>query len=434
MGAPSIQDYRLYQLWGSPRSNPSVIRMRILHLNTYDTKGGTARGAYWLHRALLEAGLESRMLVRTKLSKDETVVENKKPYSISRWWKRDKWRLRLYRYRKKSTFSPVISSSLNIEQIEAIQPDIVHLHWINGRFVKPGDLSKIKVPIVWTLRDMWPFTGSCHYSEGCTRFKQECGWCPILGSTRPYDLSYRTLNRKQKAWRSVRIHLVAPSSWLASQAQQSSLFKAQSSKVIPNGIDTRSFSGIDTQEALKTLKLPLDKTLLLFGAVQGIQNQIKGFHFIPQVLACLGEKEKATIQQLVIFGDRPKDVLPKIDIPIRRLGHIRDDQKLVAAYSACDVCLFLSTEEAFGKVVIESMACGTPVVCFDTTGPRDIIDHQQNGYRAKCFNPENIAEGIQWVLSHNRETLAKEARKKAYEAFSIEKIAAAYRDLYSELT
>lgn len=160
--------------------------MKILIVNSFDIKGGAARAAYRLHRALLTEGVDSRMLVQTKLSDDFTV---KGP--ISKFEKAvseirpllDNLPVRLYKQRTATLFSPSWLPFSNIvNRINNLEPDVVHLHWITGGMLRIEDIQNIKAPIVWSLHDMWAFTGGCHYDEECGGYKKHCGNCKVLGS------------------------------------------------------------------------------------------------------------------------------------------------------------------------------------------------------------------------------------------------------------
>jgi len=178
--------------------------MKILIVNTYDILGGAAKAAYRLHRSLLSAGIDSKILVQTKKSDDYTVIpiygSNKigKAFSLIRPTL-DQIPLKFYKNRIKTPFSPAcLPFSKAIEKIKEINPDIVHLHWIAGGMIKIEDLAKIDKPIVWTLHDNWAFTGGCHIKWNCEKYTDICGACPVLGSNKEYDLSKKVWFRKKK--------------------------------------------------------------------------------------------------------------------------------------------------------------------------------------------------------------------------------------------
>lgn len=137
--------------------------MKILIVNTSDIQGGAARAAYRLHRSLLDANIDSQMLVQSKVSDDCTVITEDS--RVRRYLNKlrpiiDGLPVRKYKHRIKTLFSPSWFGFNNIvTKINKINPDIVHLHWINGGMLKIEDIAKIKAPIIWSLHDNWAFTG-----------------------------------------------------------------------------------------------------------------------------------------------------------------------------------------------------------------------------------------------------------------------------------
>jgi hypothetical protein len=178
--------------------------MKILLVNTFDISSGAANATYRLHKALLEAGIDSRMIVQSKKSDDYTVIGHnskiEKFINILRP-ELDWLPVKFYKHRTATLwkFSPSYLPFSNIiKKINEINPDIVHLNWVEGGFVRIGDLAKINKPIIWTLHDMWAFTGGCHYDEGCGAYMDKCGKCILLGSYNNNDLSRKIFDRKQQ--------------------------------------------------------------------------------------------------------------------------------------------------------------------------------------------------------------------------------------------
>ncbi|MGI8936138.1 MAG: glycosyl transferase, partial [Phormidesmis sp.] len=191
--------------------------MKVLHLSTADGNGGAARGAYWMHQALRQAGVDSWMLVAEKYTSDPTVIGptgitgSQKVFNGIRQTV-EYWPLKRHKSKKSGAFSVAIYPSKIAEHVEAIDPDIINLHWVAGGLLRPQDLSKFQQtrprPLVWTLRDMWAFTGGCHYAEDCLAYQTICGQCPALGSTKIHDLAYRGWQRKQAAWQDLDMTIV----------------------------------------------------------------------------------------------------------------------------------------------------------------------------------------------------------------------------------
>ena len=157
--------------------------MRVLHLSTFDIRGGAARGAYWLHRALCDAGLDSQMLVGRKYGSDPTVSELREPLhrlASAVRGRLDGLPLRGYR-KTRDSFWTIGWLPDRINSIVAAHgPDIVHLHWTGAGFLSVDTVRNLPCPVVWTLRDMWAFTGGCHYTAGCERFTRACGHLSLI--------------------------------------------------------------------------------------------------------------------------------------------------------------------------------------------------------------------------------------------------------------
>ncbi|MEQ9553738.1 MAG: glycosyltransferase family 4 protein [Coleofasciculus sp. G3-WIS-01] len=416
--------------------------MKILLLSTWDKQGGASRAAYLTHQTFNQAGIDSRMVVLEKWSDDQSVVGlqplkySQKIIKETRLYL-DEIKLKPYysKNRKRELFSPAISTEPIVPLVKQINPDIINLHWICKGFLNPEILIQFDQPIVWTLHDMWPFTGGCHFSEECFRYQERCGSCPHLGSTQENDLSRKLWLRKKRAWQSLNLTIVAVSHWLANCARQSSLFKGRRIEVIHNAIDTLQFKPIDREIARRILNLPSHKKIILFGAINATGDQRKGFRYLNAAIPKIAESELKENAELVIFGASHSSCNSDLGMKTTYLGTLHDNVTLSLVYSAADVMIVPSTQEAFGQTAAESLACGTPVVCFDTTGLKEVVDHQDNGYRAQCYSVDDLVKGIQWVLKDEDRwhKLSQRAREKIEKEFSMEMQAQTYLQLYQEL-
>jgi glycosyltransferase involved in cell wall biosynthesis len=378
------------------------------------------------------------MLVQEKKSDDYTVLgsSSKRTKAIAKIYQvLDRLPLRCYRRRNPEMWS-IGWIPRNIEKpIASLCFDIINLHWIGGGFVPVSFLKKTNRPLVWTLHDMWAFTGGCHYDRSCGRYKYSCGGCPQLDSHTQLDLSRITHKHKQKSWQGVNITAVVPSEWLASCAYVSSLFRHRRIEVIPNGLDVTCYKPVPRQVARDIQALPQDKKLILFGAISSTSNRRKGFHLLQPALQQIGNQGWGCRTDAIIFGASRPENEPDLGMSTHYMGHLYDDINLALLYSAADVIVVPSMQEAFGQVASEAMACGTPVVAFGSTGLDDVVDHQQNGYLAQPFVIEDLARGIVWVLedAERWQQLSHCAREKAEQEFSLERQATAYRRLYEDV-
>ncbi|HEY9004639.1 MAG TPA: glycosyltransferase family 4 protein [Ohtaekwangia sp.] len=410
------------------KSNSSV---KVLHIIAGDIKGGAARGALWLHQGLLDMHVESRILTNSKETLANHTISSvaqttRDLISNAIRARADQLPVMLYRNRKTEIFSTAIVGYNFLKHPLFEWADIIHLHWINGGFVNIRHLAKIKKPIVWTLRDMWPLTGGCHIALDCTKYQTGCGACPQLASTNQNDLSKYTLYRKKK-YIPKKTALVGISQWISDCARQSSLFSDFNILTISNNINCNDFFPIEKNTARKLLGLPTNEKILLVGA-QKINDHSKGFDKFIEAMNYLKEPPF-----LLFFGKIDSTFFETTKFKGKSLGFLSDTISLRIVYSAADVFVAPTLMDSFGKTLAEAMACGTPVVCFDATGPKDIVDHKINGYKAKPFSTMDLAEGIKWVLSNGGDDLSGKARKKAVENFDSSIIAAKYQKLYIQL-
>ncbi|MBN4003551.1 glycosyltransferase family 4 protein [Nostoc sp. LPT] len=412
--------------------------MKILHISTHDISGGAARAAYRLHTGLQDIGLQSQMLVQEKYSNDKTVIAPK--IRLFQGIAKAKLTveslpLKLYRQKKNTPFFTQWLPDRVIPKVAQINPDIINLHWISGGFMQIETFAKLKRPLVWTLHDMWGFTGGCHVTGECDRYKVFCGACPQLNSGNEWDLSRWVWQRKVKAWKNLNLTLVSPSSWLAECAHSSSLFQNLRIEVIPHGLDTQKYRPINQHFAREALNLPQDKKLVLFGAIEATSDRNKGFHLLQPALQELSKSGWKDDLEVVIFGASQPENPPNLGFKTHYLGHLHDVISLATVYSAANVMLVPSLQESFGQTASESFACGTPVVAFNSTGLKDIVDHQQNGYLAKPYEVEDFAKGISWVLENEQrlQKLSFYARKKAEQEFTLELQAHRYSALFQEI-
>jgi glycosyltransferase involved in cell wall biosynthesis len=408
--------------------------MKVLHLSAFDLVGGAARAAYRIHQGMLSIDIDSQLVVQHKYSSDTTVatVESKLFSKIRSTG--DAAILNFYRHRQQM-FSPQWFPDTLIKSMDRFTPDLIDLNWVCNGFVAVETLAKFKQPLVWTLQDMWAFTGGCHYTGSCDRYTQACGNCPQLQSHREADLSRSVWQRKARSWKNLNLTVVAPSEWMAKCARASSLFRDVRVEVIPFGLDTNIFKPIDPRIARELLKLPQAKQLVLFGAIDATGDTRKGFHLLQQALNHLLETGWGDRIELVVFGSAKPDRPLNLGFPVHYLGKLQDDLSLQIAYAAADVMIAPSIEEAFGQTASESLACGTPVVVFANTGLADIVDCHENGYVAKYCDTADLARGIAWVLENleRHQRLRQSAREKAVREYEMQVQAHRYLSLFHKI-
>lgn len=407
--------------------------MKILHIISGDLGSGAARGAYWLHKGLVFLGADSKILTNSMSTFGDprvTSVNTSKKQKIMcafRAWA-DAFPSYLYPNRKKVYFSTGFQGFDFTRHPLYEWADIIHLHWINEGFVNVKHLSRIDKPIVWTIRDMWPLTGGCHYAPECSNFKNGCGNCVQLASKCRYDLSWVVCRRKLKYFPKT-IQIVGISEWLSEKARESEVFKGFEIRTISNNINMDDFFPLEKVTARNMLGISTGKKIILVGS-QYLTDVYKGFDKYLDAVRRLDSSR----YYLIFFGRLDENIVESIGFEYKNFGFLQDAISLRILYSASDVFVAPSTIDAFGKTLAESMACGTPVVCFDAAGPKDIVDHKVNGYKARPFDAADLADGIEYILNaSDYGALSRNAREKVVREFDSKVIALKYSQLYEKL-
>lgn len=412
--------------------------MRVVHLTTRELHGGASRAAHRLHRGLLSLGVDSRMRVAPKDSSDPTIHGPEGLPSRALDYARgrlDGLPLRLHPGREDIPFHLAWLPGVPASRIRGLRPDVVNLHWLGGGFVRLESLARLRTPMVWTLHDMWAFTGGCHYSAGCTRYQLACGACPRLGSGRERDLSRWVWRRKGRTYDDTSLTLVAPSRWMAERAGASSLLEGRRIEVIPNGLDTARFRPGDRSEARRALGLPADRLLVAFGAFHADSDRRKGYAELQAALGLLRAAPVGDAVDLVTFGGDPERADEGLGLPVHRLGLLEDPRTVVRAYRAADIFVAPSLEDNLPNTVLEALACGTPVVAFDAGGIPEMVEPGKVGALAPVGDARALAEAMARVLEDRkaRERMGRRARERVVRDHSAGQQARRYLDLYEEL-
>jgi len=406
--------------------------MDVLHLSARDNQGGAARATYRLHRGLLDAEVNSQMLVQKKRTTDETVygVEGVSGFFYDGARRKiDSLPVYQYRSRNPELFSPAWLPERRLTNIRRIDPDIIHLHWITGGFITPETISELDKPLIWTLHDMWPFTGGCHIAKDCTKYTDRCGECPHLNSSDSTDLSRSVWKRKNEAWKDLKFNIVTPSPWLADCVQKSSLLSGNDIRVIPNGLDINSFRPREPNTVREELGLDPEAKLVCFGASRDTHN--KGADLFFEALEHINTSHDHI--QIALFGQVRPPEFSDAELSTINVGYI-EKEVLKGLYSDADVVVIPSRMESFGQMASESLASGTPVVGFNATGIKHIVDHKDTGYLADPYDPEDLAQGIDWVLEEpdRNKKLSKNGREAARDRFDISRVVEQYHNLYKQ--
>jgi glycosyltransferase involved in cell wall biosynthesis len=413
--------------------------MRVLHLCTYDNEGGVARAATRLHKGMLDAGVDSHFLciVKTLADVENIHVVTKRRYKcnllnklvrlIRRFFFRDDYKL-LNQYSNRTAYFTTSSVTTNfLVNINEINPDIVHIHWIN-ELCRIEDIRKINRPIVWHLHDSAYFTGGCHVLTDCTKFQVHCGACPVLGSDVDKDLAYYVFERKVKYIKDLEcIHLVASSRWMADNAKSSRLLAGKEVTIIHTGIDTSVFFPLPN----KFDKQLTNKKIILFGANGAFTDKNKGFDLL--VKAINDNLELFSDCEMWVFGNDSNKINTYLKIPIKILGFPHDNE-MPSIYNQAHLTVVPSLKDCFPQVPLESMGCGTPVVAFGATGLLDSVIHLETGYLAQPYDTNDLAKGIKWVLDNNSENrLCINSRKLMLDFFDMKIVVNNFYSYYNTI-
>ncbi|MEM9973361.1 MAG: glycosyltransferase [Pseudomonadota bacterium] len=407
--------------------------IEVTHLSTGHAIWGAYRAANRIHTAVAEdARVESQMWVLDKQVQDTRITQ-----PIPRRYLKRRIQLaqvigrvaNALRRDEAVLHSPAMLPSNWSGRLTQSTTDIVHIHWICFEMASIEDIGRITTPIVWTLHDMWAFSGAAHTSEGegwRTGYRGE--------GYRLFDLNRFVWNRKRRNWRRP-MHIVCPSTWMAGCARESPLMRDWPVTVIANPIDTSIWAPREAREERVGLGLDPDGAYLLYGALSSTSDPRKGYALLQEALA--QATFKGIRPQILVFGNAPDETPPVPGYEVTYFGHIKDDDRLSRLYAAADVMIVPSRLEPFGQTASEAMSCGTPVVAFGNTGLADIVRHGETGYLATAFDTRDLAKGISTLLAEMGGPRASEirarARARVVETFASDVVGRQYADLYASI-
>jgi len=403
--------------------------MQVLHINQSDTWGGAAIASHRLHQGLLNQQIQSRMLVG-KVITDSPLVQ---PVPRNERMERQAGRIT-----EKLGLNYVhLWTTRDIHHHEFYQSaDIINFHNLHTGYFNYLSIPKLTAhkPAVFTLHDMWSFTGHCSYSYDCDRWATGCGQCPYL-ETYPAVVRDNThLEWRLKNWVYSRsdLTIVAPSYWLLEQAKRSMLSQFPIHH-IPYGIDTQSYQPLDSAQCRAALGISPTQRVLLFSA-ESLTEKRKGGDLLQATLQNLPASLKSELL-LLTLGNGGEAIAQTLGIDSLSLGYVNSDRLKAMVFSAADLFIFPTRADNLPLVLQESMACGTPVVSFDVGGVADLVRPGVTGYLAE---PENISElgaGIIHLLEDHslRQQMGENCRAIALAEYSLELQAKRYIELYTQL-
>lgn len=414
--------------------------MRVLLVNTSETVGGAAVAANRLLRALNRNGVEAELLVRDKQTENPRVIALQHQRAMKLKFMAE--RLQIFcnnGFTRRGLFAVDNGGfGTDITSLpEFKRADVVHLHWVNQGMLSLKDVKAIVESgkrVVWTMHDMWPFTGCCHHAAKCDRWKNGCGNCPLLNKPGNRDLSWQTWHAKERAYGKGRIAFVGCSNWLTDLARQSPLLRGCRVESIPNALDATLFSPASRTEARRRLGLPEKGKLILFVAAK-VTNPYKGISYLRDAIENLCAtypvlKESLGVVAVGQEADRLKDTFPT---PVHAVNYVADPGTMADYYRAADVLAMPTLQDNLPNTVAEAMACGIPVVAFEIGGLPQMIDHGENGRLAQYMSAESLVTNLFSVLTDSQpERFAEAARRKAVKEYSEQAVANRYRQIYEQ--
>ncbi|WKN40715.1 glycosyltransferase [Tunicatimonas pelagia] len=401
--------------------------MKILHISTKDT-GGAAIAGIRLHKGLLQQGVDSKFLFY-----EEKTNEIEQSY----YWKRKKNTLKqqlvdklIFRHsvqqkngrklhglpRNYDMFS-FPNSDVDITHHPLYyEADVINLHWVPRFLDYSSFFKKCKKPLVWTLHDMNPFSGGFHYQSDLIR-----------NSGKILELDQQVRSVKNEVYsRSQSFTVITPSRWMYQEAKNSELFRRFPVKQIPYGLDTSLFKLYDQAFARRVFNLPQDKKILLFIS-DALDNKRKGFDLLLKAVSAIEDDSL----WLCAVGKASAEISELRNVSY--LGRVNDERLIALLYNACDAFVLPSREDNLPNVMLESIACGVPVIAFPIGGVPDVIKEGKNGILAEEVSDVSLRKAITKFLSNRYYFEREEIHKAADANYRLDKQAESYIELYHSL-
>lgn len=402
--------------------------MRVLQINATVNSGSTGRIAEDIGLVLMNVGHESYIAYGRG---NQPSKSNK--IKIGNQWDTN-WHGVVSLLLDRHGFASRKATKQLINKIEELKPDVINLHNIHGYYVNIeilfDYLKKINIPVVWTFHDCWPFTGHCtHFdSVGCEKWKTQCQNCPkksFYPKSLLLDNSFKNYSDKKQIFNQLNnLHIITPSNWLKNLVKQSFLSKFPVS-CIHNGIDLSKFSPVENVEKLIQKWNLKDKIIVL--GVANVWQLSKGLSDFVKLAEVLSDA-----YQVVLIGLTKKQIaqLPKNIIGIERTESI---EELAEYYSLANVFVNPTYQDNFPTTNIEALACGTPVVTYNTGGSPEALD-SETGIVVEKGNVNDLKTAIERVTSAKTEYYDKEkCRKRAEKHFDKNERYQDYLQLFKTL-
>jgi len=383
------------------------------------------------------------MLVSSKTSKDESVSEVVPHPESSSGLEELVQRQYIDRNRTKNwnTYFSIAWKGTDLSTHPlVVQADIIHLHWIWDfqSMASLGSLMRLGKPVVWSFHDQRAFTGGCHYSGDCLEYENFCIECPQLISD-PASLTAHAFKGQEAYWSKEVLTVVGLSHWMGRCARNSKMFRGARVEVIHNSIDPKIYHPGDREAIREKLGIPTGARCLLFASDYG--NEIrKGFGLLAEAFkVCSGDEAFAEMCEtnqihLIYFGNFAPDFGDKLP-RVHALGYLKEDSDIANAFCAADIFLMPSVQDNLPNTVLESLACGTPVLAFNNGGLPDMIVEGENGWLVENKNYKSFGEAIlKFCLNPIDAGLRENCRERVVRYFSPKVQIHKFKELYEELS
>ena len=438
--------------------------LKILQVNTADDVGGAATVASSLHRGYLGRGISSWLAVGRKYGTLENVILIPNQEYLSRWtkfWRSisdglKPWTGKGLGLGKLSRYCETVSNlerlvkdyrgfedfdypaSRRLLELMPQEPDIVHLHNLHGGYFDLRFLPKLSAikPTALTLHDAWLLAGHCAHSFDCDRWRRGCGNCPYLDISQPlrHDGSAHNLEVKKEIYKKSHLYIATPCHWLMDRVKNSVLADSIiESRIIPNGVNLNIFKPDDKVEARRKLGLPEDAFIVLISS-QGLKsNMWKDYDLLKAVLRVVSIDRCKRLQYVFVGAEEPEyNLAPG---RIKHIGYQKTRGGMATCYQAADIYLHPARADTFPNIVLESQACGTPVVATAVGGiPEQIVDGT-TGYLVPAADHKLMASRVEELYADEllRERMGSAAALAMKIKFDINREIESYLNWYKEI-
>lgn len=396
--------------------------MKILHISFADY-GGAGAAAKRLHLAMLNYGLDSKMLcLRMSEKNNPTIVKFsdsivKKLMRASRLpfnkYIQNERKLKqaggLYEY-----FSFTDTDYCVQDHFSVKEADVINLHFISGFIDYSSFFTKLNKPLFWTLHDMNPFMGGFHYLNDKIRNENTLG-----------SIDKQIESKKKASYTNNKnLNIIALNSWMKEESKNSKLFNSLSHSLIPNTINVDLFVPRDKAISREKFELPINKRIFLFVSAD-VSNPRKGGDLLQAVIS-------DRVLDNVLFCRVGKFNEDTDDKGIINIGHVSDQSQLAELYSAADAVVLPSREDNLPNVMLEALACGVPVIATPVGGCLDYINQDVNGVLAEEVSAKAIKNAMLWFLENCHKFSSEVIRKDVVRKIAPEIVVQKYLEIYEK--